>query len=244
MRYAIISDIHSNLEALEVALKEIDSLGIKEIVCLGDLVGYNANPNECIDIIRERGIRCVMGNHDARAVGLKEPLDFNPIARKAILWTRGRLTPENIDYLRNLPGRLIFGDGKALAIHGSIHNTETYILTPWDASENFGIMREDPGLPSLCFFGHTHVRLCYQEVGGRVMTLYDDEIEISADARYLINPGGVGQPRDLDPRTAFLVYDGERVVFFRRPYPIEKTRSKVVRAGLPVELADRLMVGW
>ncbi|MBI5287280.1 MAG: metallophosphoesterase family protein [Deltaproteobacteria bacterium] len=246
MPYAIISDVHSNLEALEVVLQEIDSLGIKDIICLGDLVGYNANPNECIDLVRRSGIRCIMGNHDLRAIGLQEPIDFNPIASEAILWTRRRIAPENIEFLRGLPRRLFFDDGRAMAIHGSIHSTDTYIHSPWDAARNFAMMEENPGLPPVCFFGHTHVKICYQEVMRRVITLHDDEVDIVEGDRYLINPGGVGQPRDMNPRTAFLVYDADarKVRFFRKEYAVKRTYQKVVDAGLPRELADRLLVGW
>ena len=247
MLYAVISDIHSNLEAFVAVLKEIDSLNVDEVVSLGDIVGYNANPNECIEIIKKRGIRSVAGNHDLRACGLKEPVDFNSIAREAILWTRKTLTEENRDFLKNLPQTIFLHNNAGMLVHGSILNkTDTYILSPWIALQNFQRIEEDPSLPQICFFGHTHVRITYQYTGKRVLTLFDDTISLDDDSLYMINPGSVGQPRDRDPHASFLTYDTEeRVIQFHRiPYDIGTTYRKIIEAGLPVELGERLKIGW
>lgn len=247
MLYAIISDIHSNLEAFTAVLERIDSIGVDEIVCLGDIVGYSSNPNECVEIVRKRGIRSVAGNHDVRACGLKEPHDFNEIARKALLWTRKVLDEENIDFLKGLPERLYLREGRGIAVHGAlIDGTDTYILSPWIALRNFEEMAGSPDLPSLCFFGHTHVRITYQYIEGRVITLFDDEIVLNPEGLYLINPGSVGQPRDRDPHASFLIYDTEEetVTFHRVPYDIDLCCRKIVEAGLPRALGERLKIGW
>lgn len=247
MIYAIISDIHSNLEALSAVLERIDSIGVDEVLCLGDIVGYNSNPNECIHILKKRGIRSVAGNHDVRAAGIKEPYDFNEIAREALLWTRKTLTGENISYLKSLPERLYLKEDKGVAVHGALtDSTDTYILSPWIALRNFEEMASSPDLPSICFFGHTHVRITYQYTKGRVLTLFDEEVDLNPEDLYLINPGSVGQPRDRNPHASFLVYDTEKgkVTFHRVPYDIERCYTKIVEAGLPIELAERLRVGW
>ena len=244
MRYAIISDIHSNLEALSSVMENIDSLDCKEIVCLGDIVGYNANPGECIAIIKKRGIRCLMGNHDSRVSEIEEPSGFNPSAKAAIYWTRKKLTGKNKGFLKKLPRRLLF-EGEFSAIHGWIDSTDRYILSETDARHNFKIMKEE-GLPSVTFFGHTHVRLAYVEEGNTLLMNSDERIKIEGGKRYLINPGAVGQPRDGDPRASFLVYDSgkKEITFFRTGYDIKKCAQKVLKAGLPPVLAKRLEYGW
>lgn len=247
MLYAVISDIHSNLEALTAVLEKIDSIGVDEVLCLGDLVGYNSNPNECVEIVRKRGIRSVVGNHDVRACGLKEPYDFNDIAREAILWTRKALKGENLGFLKGLPERIYLRDGRGVAVHGAlVDGTDTYILSPWIALRNFEEMKGSPDLPHLCFFGHTHVRITYQYLEGRVITRFDQEIALDPKGLYLINPGSVGQPRDRDPRASFLIYDTRRetVTFHRVPYDIDLCYRKIVEAGLPKKLGERLKAGW
>ncbi len=243
MRYGIISDIHANLEAFRSVLDRLDGLGVESIVCLGDVVGYNANPNECLDLIKERNIRCVMGNHDLRAAGLELPTDFNYYAAEAIYWTRRQLTEENRNFLANLPKRLHV-DGRFLAIHGWVNDTDRYIFGPHDALKNFRLLDEE-GI-RLCFFGHTHVAVAYLNKDDEVLMLMDEELKLEDDTRYLINPGGLGQPRDRDPRAPFVVYDTENslVRFYRVEYDVEATGRKVVSAGLSVRLAERLKAGW
>ncbi|MBF8251238.1 MAG: calcineurin-like phosphoesterase, partial [Deltaproteobacteria bacterium] len=152
MRYAIISDIHSNLEALEAVLAKISGFKVDEILCLGDIVGYNANPNECIDIVKRTGIRCIMGNHDSRASGLEEPDNFTPLAKEAVLWTRDRLSEENKGFLRKLPRELMID--RFFIFHGSIHDTDRYIIDERDAMDNFEMLGNIPGEPKTAFFGH------------------------------------------------------------------------------------------
>lgn len=244
MRYAVISDVHSNLEALNAVLDKIDAMGIDDIVCLGDIVGYNVNPNECIEIINCRGIKSVMGNHDAKASGLEEPDDFTSLAREAVFWTRSQLKQENISFLKNLPRTLSLHEGKMLAVHGSINSTDTYLFSTHDVAVNFMRM-EETGI-KICFFGHTHVRIAYVGSGKGINLIYENEMILEGNKMYLVNPGSVGQPRDGDSRSAFLTYDTdtEKVEFFRVRYDIDKCCDKIIKAGLPIELAERLRMGW
>jgi predicted phosphodiesterase len=247
MRYALISDIHSNLEAFETVLAKIDTLKVDDIVCLGDIVGYNANPNECIEIIKSRGIRAVMGNHDSRASGLEEPYDFNPVAASAVLWTRLRLTEENRRFLEGLP-RTLNVDERFMAVHGWINDTDSYIFSPYDAVENFKLLKKVSGteLGGLCFFGHTHIRAAYVEEAGHATSNLENPLKLKEHGNYLINPGSVGQPRDMDPMASFLVLDDDEseITFYRVEYDIESCTRKILKAGLPEVLAKRLKAGW
>jgi diadenosine tetraphosphatase ApaH/serine/threonine PP2A family protein phosphatase len=241
MRTAIIADIHANLEALTAVLARIKALKAAKIVCLGDMVGYNANPNETLDICRKEKVVCVLGNHDVCAAGLEEPEDFNSEARAAVLWTRERLTGENREFLRKLPRERRVRD--FFVFHGSIHDTDRYILYLDDAVENFRRLAALPGRLSLGFFGHTHVRMILRlEADVLSASISSKDLELSSEKRYLINPGSVGQPRDGDPRAAFLVYDDQdrRLTFHSVEYDIRACQEKIIRAGLPPRLAERL----
>jgi len=244
MRYAVISDIHSNLESLTACFDKIDTLDVDKIICLGDIVGYNANPNECIDFIRKKGVVCIMGNHDSRAAGLEEPTDFNLLAANAIYWTRKALTEENREFLKNLP-RTLLVDNKFLAIHGWVNDTDQYILGAKDALANFELLKEH-AKTNLCFFGHTHVAISYLEVKGSVVLNLDSSLKLAKGINYLVNPGGLGQPRDRDPRAPFLVYDSKKseITFYRVQYDILITAEKILAAGLPERVAERLKLGW
>ena len=245
MRYAVISDIHSNLEALETALREIDRIGVDRIVSLGDLVGYNANPNECVRMIKDRGILSLMGNHDAAACGLEDPVAFNPIARAAVLWTRQALVPDLRSFLEGLPEEASLSEGVRL-VHGSLIHRDHYLRSHYDIMENIRKMRgAEPGIRVL-FFGHTHIQVALAFDGQEAAVLSAARFSIRDDSLYLINPGSVGQPRDRDPRCAFLLYDNEAqtVEFVRLPYDINACGEKIFSAGLPGALADRLHTGW
>lgn len=246
MRYAVLSDIHSNLEALEVVLREVDRIGVDRIVCLGDLVGYNASPNECVRIVRERRILSLMGNHDAAACGLEEPVYFNPIARAAVLWTRQALEPDERGALEVMPEQAGLNGGLRLA-HGSLVHRDHYLASYEDILENVRRMRQArPGIRVL-FFGHTHFQIAYADHGENVSVIpYPvSRFFLREDSLYLVNPGSVGQPRDHDPRCGFLLYDEEErmVEFIRLSYDIRTCTERILAAGLPRELADRLHVG-
>jgi predicted phosphodiesterase len=244
LRIAVIADIHANLEALQAVLEQIHALSVDEVVCLGDIVGYNANPNECVDILRKEKILSVLGNHDASASGLEEPYRFNALARSALLWTREQLTEENRAFLLKLPRERRVHD--CFLFHGSIHDPNRYILSRDDVEQNFQSLAGLPGALHFGFFGHTHIRMALCDNQGSVSMRKSLELALSPDKRYLINPGSVGQPRDGDPRAAFLVYDAtDHVVFFHRvEYVIRRCQDKIIRAGLPPQLAERLEKGW
>ncbi len=247
MRLAILSDIHSNLEALDVALGEVERLGVDRIASCGDLVGYNADPNPVVNRIRSLGVLSAMGNHDAVACGLEEPLLFNPVARAAILWTRKMLSPENREFLRGLPTEARVGDS-VLLVHGAVVDRDQYLFETEAAREDFeALERSYPGV-RLVFFGHTHTPITFSMLAG------DRRIEADATARislekkrlYLVNGGSVGQPRDRDPRLSFVVADLREgwIERYRLPYPVEVTARKVIEAGLPEFLARRLLLGY
>jgi len=245
MRYAIIADVHANLEAFTEVLNLISSLHVDRIFSLGDQVGYNANPNECLEIFKQRGISCLMGNHDSRAVGLKGVSDFNAAAAKAILWTREQLKEENRFFLRRLPEKLLIRDGGFLLVHGSIMDPDYYIFSLYDALFNLKLLTSEENNPRICFFGHTHVKKAYWFKEGMVGEIGEDNFPIDPTAYYLINPGSVGQPRDGDARASFLMFDtgkGE-ISFFRVPYHVEATAKKIVQQGLSPYLAHRLFYG-
>jgi len=243
MRTAVISDIHANLEALQAVLTRIEVLRVDEIVCLGDIVGYNADANECVDIVRTMKIRCVLGNHDACAAGLEEPDGFNPVARRAVLWTRAELTDENSLFLRKLPREQRVGE--IFLFHGSIHDTNRYILYMNDAADNFTLLAGMGIFLRVGFFGHTHVRAVLYYYQRAVSVDLASDLKLAEEKRYLINPGSVGQPRDGDPRASFLVYDADdhRVTFNRVEYDVHACQDKIIRAGLPSRLAERLASG-
>ena len=244
MHIAVIADIHANHEALQAVLERIHAFNVDGIVCLGDIVGYNANPNECVDILRKEKIVSVLGNHDACASGLEDPDRFNELARRALFWTREHLTEENRSFLLELPREKRAHD--YFLFHGSIHNTNRYILSRDDVVNNFQSLAGLRGALNLGFFGHTHVRTVLCDYQGSVSMSKSLELALSPDNRYLINPGSVGQPRDGDPRAAFLVYDSTEhfIIFHRVEYDIRKCQDKVIRAGLPPQLAERLGQGW
>ncbi len=244
MRFAIISDIHANIEALQAFFEAIEKDPVDSIVCLGDLVGYNASPNECVDLIRRKKIRSVMGNHDARAAGIEDLTDFNLLAADAIEWTRGVLTEENREFLAKLPRSRRVG-GLFYAIHGSINDTDRYIYGAADAQRNFRLLDKIKGI-SICFFGHTHVPIAYLGAKDSVRMNLDSTIKLKKGASYLINPGGLGQSRDKDPRGSYAVFDSETMVvtFHRIEYDIDATVEKILEAGLSQRLAERLKLGW
>ncbi len=244
MRFAVLSDIHANLEALTAVLGRIALMGMDRLFCLGDVVGYNANPNECVDIVKSENMVCVLGNHDSAACGLTEPDNFNPWARQAVLWTRRQLTPENREYLRSRPRETTVDD--LFLCHGAIHDTDRYLLYLDDVHETFDLMDALPDGPRACFHGHTHLTMAFSALGRAVRREFGDELRLARERRYLLNPGAVGQPRDGDPRAAFIVYDSEekRVTFHRAEYDVGSCQDKIVRAGLPPRLAERLSTGW
>jgi putative phosphoesterase len=232
MRIGIISDIHSNLEALKRAQAELELEKVDEIVCLGDIVGYGANPNECVDIVKSLTAHVILGNHDEAAIDLTRTEFFNPFARIAAEWTADALTEDNKDYLAALP--FTVERSGILFVHASPLNPEewNYVLTPSDAAENFGSMPSD-----VCFIGHSHV----PEVFGE-----DPWVRhIVRGEKFIVNVGSIGQPRDGNPKLSFGIFDTELWSYrnIRLDYDVEMAAFKIKKAGLPKNLADRLFVG-
>jgi len=244
VRYGIISDIHSNLEALEAALDSLQD--VDALICPGDVVGYGPNPNECCDMIRERGVLMVLGNHDAAVVG-RMALDwFNPFAREAIEWTANQLTAANRLFLEGLP--LVHRSEHFVLVHGSLSSPEQfdYIASLWEAMPTFAEMPPH----NLCFIGHTHIAEYYFQRTGelradRMSMASGGTVELSAEFLYIINCGSVGQPRDYNPKAAVAIYDTEAgtVDIQRLEYPIAATQEKMREAGLPKPLWTRLEFG-
>jgi predicted phosphodiesterase len=246
MRYLILSDIHSNEEALAAVLARVRRKRFDRVVVLGDFVGYGANPNDVID--RIRGVRkakmMIRGNHDKVVCGMESGDLFNPIALEAARWTRDRLTERNRKFLEALPLGPQMVDGAFAICHGSPRDEDAYIFTDYDAYLNF---RETDA--AVCFFGHSHIPSIFTlEPHGILVELVQGSrvrYPLRKGRRYLINPGSIGQPRDRNAAAAYAIYDAStQVVFFDRvPYAVEKAREKIYRAGLPHILGDRLLVG-
>jgi len=241
VKIALISDIHANSEALDRVLLEIIEREVDAIMCLGDIVGYNADPNACVDVVKQTSIPSLLGNHDAVACGLEEALGFNVLAREVADWTRSQLTEENRVFLRELcPEQVV--DSDFLAVHGAPSDRDRYLFSMEDIVPEFEYLRQH-GV-SLCFFGHTHCQGIFSEDGPCVPD-DDGHFRLEDGKLFFINPGSVGQPRDGDPRAAYAVYDAERrdVEFVRVEYDRQRTADKVRQAGLPRFLAERLMEG-
>lgn len=237
MRKAIISDIHANLEALETALEWIKKEGIEQIICLGDIVGYGANPNECVDLIREYCTVVVKGNHDSATTDGEDLYNFNPYAKKAVLWTKEQLSKRNYEYLYYLPLKVEIGD--YTFVHSTPKKPErwNYIITEYDATLSFSNFEGQA-----CLVGHSHLPGCY---GTDESFILAQEFTLTKGVKYIINVGSVGQPRDGDPRLCFGVLDEEKREFawIRLEYDKEKSGQRIIESGLPAYLSDRLKVG-
>lgn len=231
MRYAVISDIHANLEALTAVLEKIDENKVDKIICLGDLVGYNANPNECLKIMRERKIKCIAGNHDTVATGSKKPARFGQRGRNAIYWTRRQLTSDNIAFLKGLPLVEII-DNRFLIVHGSLHpkpNEDNYLLLETELMKSFDVLIKDYPEVNVCFFGHTHLCGTYEYDGGILSMTKHYNIKLKPNVYYFLNPGSVGKSHNhKDSRASFLIFDSDsdRVEFQRVEYDYDKCKQK------------------
>lgn len=247
MRYLVLSDIHSNLEALDAVLRAASAQRYDAVLVLGDLVGYGADPNAVVDRVRSLNpVAIVRGNHDKVAAGLDDAEDFNPMAKSAAHWTRDALTPQTLEYLRGLPiGPTIVNEMIEIC-HGSPLDEDLYVVADIDAARAITVMRAP-----ICLFGHTHVAVSARMDSQRRLEIEAPQghpefpTTIEAESKYLINPGSVGQPRDGDSRAAYAIADLERkvVTLYRVAYPIEAAQKKILDAGLPPMLAYRLGMG-
>ena len=243
MRIALVSDIHSNLAALEAVLRDIEEQGADEVWCLGDTVGYGPDPSACVAKVRHRCAQVLSGNHDLGAVGLLSLDEFNPYAAAANRWTGEVLSEEDKAYLSGLPS--MTETGKTTLAHGSPREPVwEYVLSSAVAALSFDYFKTE-----LCFVGHSHVPfVCWQPRPGGLGYLHklDEQAPVALTGqRAIINPGSVGQPRDGDPRASYALYDvTERAIHHRRvSYDIEETQRRMQEAGLPGYLIERLAYG-
>jgi predicted phosphodiesterase len=237
--YAVISDIHGNLEAFEAVLGDIPG-EVERVFCLGDVIGYGASPNECCDLVRREEIPVITGNHDLAVVDLDTDLNwFNPVAEAAVRWTREQLNEENQNFLRSRPRMM--QTSEALFVHGSVRDPDEYIIDGTTAAENLAVLKSEyPNVP-LCFFGHTHVKAVAPSPNGSASG--SDSLDLGSGGPYLVNPGSVGQPRDGDTFSSYVLVEGTDVTYRFVEYDIEKAQGRIRAAGLPDMLADRLAVG-
>ena len=240
MRYAIVSDVHSNIDSLDTVfamLRDDDAL-----LCLGDIVGYGPNPNECVEKIRARATATVLGNHDVAAIDNFGLAYFNPAAREAMKWTQSVLTAENLSWLDSLGYEFRMPD--FLLVHGAPVNYFEYILDKAAAARAFAATDAQ-----IIFIGHTHIAEYYAlRPDGTIEHAHlqqGGEVQLEEGSRYLINVGSVGQPRDLNPRASFGLYDStaRTVTITRFDYPIARVQEKIASVNLPSALARRLLVG-
>lgn len=254
MKYALVSDIHANLEAftavLEVIEKELDLKNSDpekrdQIVCLGDIVGYGANPRECIKLVQDYNMKTIAGNHDFACIGKTNINYFNSYAKEATLWTRRVVSEDDKEFLNALPLVQFHGEpgveGSFTVVHGTLYSPELfdYIQTTYDAYLSLQLLESQ-----ICFLGHSHVPITFFQNDLISYTL-NPKIDIKPDCKALVNIGSVGQPRDDNPRASFAIYDSTaKVVEIRRvEYDIEGAMKKILDAGLPPPLAERLKYG-
>ena len=239
MRFAVFGDIHANLEALVAVLADAEARGCTHYVCLGDIVGYNANPHECVEIVRKLECPVVKGNHDEQASAESIQENFNPLAEEAINWTRDHLTEEDKKWLREL--RLVRQVRDFTIVHATLDTPAKwgYVFNQLDAAASFSYQHTN-----LCFYGHTHAPRAYVK-DSAVKGVPLQRLMIEANKKYFINVGSVGQPRDGDWHASYCIfYPSEHIVELRRiVYDINTAQDKIVAAGLPQRLADRLAMG-
>jgi len=238
-RYGILGDIHGNWEALTAVLEDASKKNVESFVCVGDIVGYNANPAECLKEIRKISCAIVRGNHDHYCAYDESLDDFHPLAANVVDWTRQQLTKEDLAFLHDLKMHQVHAG--FTIVHSTLDMPEKwgYVFDPLEAEANFSYQTT-----SVCFHGHTHIPVVYEKQGG-VRRLPAKTFKLTVGSKYFINIGSVGQPRDGDPRASYAIYDLEtkEVEFIRVEYDVATTQAKIRKAGLPERLAKRLELG-
>ncbi|HEX9046523.1 MAG TPA: metallophosphoesterase family protein [Verrucomicrobiae bacterium] len=239
MKYAIIADIHGNLDAFQVVLEDIRAQKADQIVCLGDIVGYNAQPKECLDIVRQMNIPCVKGNHDEYCSTDNHLDGFNPHAAEAVHWTRNQLSEDDKKWLRDLKYTRMAAN--FTMVHSTLDAPERwqYVFDKLAAAASFPYQNTQ-----MCFFGHTHVPVAFMRdtvVRGGTYSKF----KVDPAKKYFINVGAVGQPRDNNPKSAYVIYDmdAQTIELRRLEYDIAAAQKKILEAGLPERLAERLAFG-
>ncbi len=239
MRIALFADIHANLEALEAVLADSNSMSCDEYICLGDIVGYNADPVACLEKIQAMGCPVVKGNHDEEASSDLGLDTMNPVAAQALQWTRDQLSEDQKNWLRNL--RMVRQVHDFTVVHSTLDQPDAwhYVTNKFDAMSNFSFQ-----YTQVCFHGHTHVPKFYVKAQ-RVSEVPGDSIKVEEGSKYFINTGSVGQPRDGEWKACYTIYDTEtqEITFRRVEYDIQATQQKIIDAGLPPVLASRLNDG-
>jgi predicted phosphodiesterase len=237
VRLALVSDVHANLEALEATLTDISARGVDRIVCLGDIVGYNTNPAECIALLREANALCIAGNHDRAVCGRIGTETFSDVAARAVAWTRARLCADNLGFLDRLPLKASV-ENELLLVHGALHVEDGCEVVRLDTEarrlESLAALARHPSGARLGAFGHTHRMGVYEYRDGEVQSRGESEIALREDAHYLLNPGSVGQSRSADPRATYMLLDTKRGTLTRRhvDYDASVPLAKTRKAGL------------
>lgn len=236
---AILGDVHGNWEALTAVLEDAEKRNVTRYICLGDIVGYNANPAECIDKIRELECIVVRGNHDHYCSHDESLEDFHPLAASVVDWTRRQLTDDQIQYLRDLKYSRPF-QGFTI-VHSTLDMPEKwgYVFDTLEADSHFTYQRT-----GVCFYGHTHIPVIFEKED-KIVRREPSTLRVTLGRKYFVNVGSVGQPRDGDPRASYVVYDqnARSMEFVRVPYDLQTTQEKIIKAGLPERLARRLELG-
>ena len=242
MKYAVVGDIHSNWDAFDAVLKDMDGEDVGARVCVGDIVGYGAEPGKCLRAVRDGAFTCVVGNHDLAVIARLDVNYFNSHARAAVLWTRQHLSVAHAEFLGALEFSAVIAD--LTVAHGTVHSPEEfgYIETVFAAQVSFHAMST-----KIAFLGHSHVPIAFLENEGQDSVTYtqSSEVDLRHAPKAIINVGSVGQPRDDDPRACYAVYnsDTQTVTLKRIEYDIESAQAKIRKAGLPDVLAARLALG-
>ena len=238
--FAVLGDIHANLDALEAVLADCREHGVTDYLCTGDVVGYNARPHECLEIVRRLGCPVVMGNHDHYVSSRQNLDDFNPHAAAVIEWTRKQLDPDEMSFLAELP--FVATKMGITLVHSTMDDPSSfgYVFDHLQAEAHF-IHQVTP----LCFHGHTHCPMIYEKQIGAVYRIDAQDFKLPIGRKYFVNVGSVGQPRDGDPRASYVLYSPKtRMVHFRRlEYDVAAAQARIREAGLPERLAERLALG-
>jgi diadenosine tetraphosphatase ApaH/serine/threonine PP2A family protein phosphatase len=243
LRYFIFSDIHANLEALEAVLAWGGEADVGFYLCLGDIVGYGADPNACVEIIKRLdSCACIKGNHDAAVIDVRERSFFHEVALEGVQYSEEKLSATNREFIENLP-YVYASDGLFIGVHASPFNPATweYVLDQGGAKRAFGAMEHQ-----VAFIGHSHTPVIFNDDGKAERFLPGDKVTIRENTRYIVNVGSVGQPRDGNPDASCVVFDDETltVELVRVNYDRQKAAEKIIKAGLPPVLAERIIVGY